>query len=64
MKSKILNILAIFAHSDDLSIFCARILAKWVKQGLNIIALCCTSGNVGTLSTDLTKEQVAKMRET
>lgn len=63
MVSKQLNILAIFAHPDDLSIFCAGTLAKWVEQGHNIIALCCTSGNVGTLRTDLTKAQVAEIRE-
>ncbi|MFW9865470.1 MAG: PIG-L deacetylase family protein [Candidatus Thorarchaeota archaeon] len=64
MDSKQLNILTIFAHPDDLSIFCAGTLAKWVEQGHNITALCCTSGNVGTLRTDLTKEKVAEMRET
>ena len=63
VESKLLNILAIFAHPDDLSLFCGGSLAKWVKEGNNVYALCCTSGNVGTLRTDLTKDQVAKMRE-
>lgn len=63
MDSKILNIVAIFAHPDDLSIFCAGTLARWVEEGHNVYALCCTSGEVGTLRLDLTKEQVADTRE-
>jgi LmbE family N-acetylglucosaminyl deacetylase len=63
MKSKSLNVLAIFAHPDDLSFFCAGTLAKWIEEGHNVYALCSTSGNVGTLKTDLTKEDVAEIRE-
>jgi len=63
IDSKILNVLAIFAHPDDLSIFCAGTLARWAEEGHNIYALCCTSGEVGTLRRDLTKEQVADTRE-
>lgn len=63
MNSKKINVLAIFSHPDDLSIFCSGTLAKWAEEGHNIFALCCTNGNLGTLRTDLTKEDVAKMRE-
>ncbi|MBY9012951.1 MAG: PIG-L family deacetylase [Candidatus Lokiarchaeota archaeon] len=63
IESKKLNILAIFAHPDDLSIFCAGTLARWAEEGHHIYALCCTSGEVGTLRRDLTKEQVAATRE-
>lgn len=63
IDSKKLNIVAIFAHPDDLSIFCAGTLARWAEEGHDIYALCCTSGEVGTLRRDLTKEQVAAIRE-
>ncbi|MHA2131489.1 MAG: PIG-L deacetylase family protein [Promethearchaeota archaeon] len=63
MESKHLNILAIFAHPDDISLFCGGTIAKWVKEGHDVFALCCTSGNVGTFRTDLTKDQVAEKRE-
>ncbi|MHA2392138.1 MAG: PIG-L deacetylase family protein [Promethearchaeota archaeon] len=63
MEFKQLNILAIFAHPDDLSLFCGGSIAKWARASHNIYALCCTGGNIGTLRTDLTKEQVAEMRE-
>lgn len=63
VESKQLNIIAIFAHPDDLSLFCGGSIAKWTNSGHNVYALCCTSGNVGTLRTDLTKEQLAEIRE-
>lgn len=63
IKSDKLNIVAIFAHPDDLSIFCAGTLARWAEEGHDTYALCCTSGEVGTLRRDLTKEQVAATRE-
>lgn len=63
LKSKKLIIVAIFAHPDDLSLFCAGTLAKWAGEGHDVYALCCTSGEVGTLRTDLTKENVADIRE-
>jgi len=63
LDSKILNVVAIFSHPDDLSIFCAGTLARWAEEGHNVYALCCTSGEVGTLRLDLTKEQVADTRE-
>ncbi len=63
LKSKSLNIVAIIAHPDDLTFFCAGTIAKWAEEGHNIYVLCCTSGNIGTVRTDLIKKQVADMRE-
>jgi LmbE family N-acetylglucosaminyl deacetylase len=58
-----LNIVAIFAHPDDLSFSGSGTLARWAEEGHNIMAVCCTNGEVGTLRLDLTKEEVAKKRE-
>ena len=58
-----MNILAIFAHPDDLTLFCAGTIAKWAEERHNIYTLCVTTGDVGTLRTDLTKKDVAEMRE-
>ena len=58
-----MNVVAIFAHPDDLTFFCAGTIAKWAEQGHKIYAICVTSGNVGTLRTDLTLNDVSKMRE-
>jgi len=59
----LLNILAIIAHPDDLSVFCAGTIARWADDGHTIIALCCTKGEIGTLRKDLTREAVAEKRE-
>ena len=63
LKSKSLNIAGIFAHPDDLTFISGGTVAKWAEEGHNICAICCTSGNIGTLKTNLTMEQVAEMRE-
>lgn len=63
MSFKVLNILAIFAHPDDLTFYGAGTIARWAEEGHNLYALCCTRGEVGTLRTDLTKVDVAKKRE-
>lgn len=59
----LLNIVAIFAHPDDLTFYSVGTVARWVDEGHSVIALCCTKGEVGTLRLDLTKEQVAEKRE-
>ncbi len=59
----LLNIVAIFAHPDDLTFYSAGTVARWADEGHSVIALCCTKGEVGTLRFDLTKEQVAEKRE-
>ena len=63
VESKSLNILAIFAHPDDLTFYSAGTIARFSDEGHNITAICCTSGDLGTLNLDLTKKQVAEMRE-
>ncbi|MFX0072555.1 MAG: PIG-L deacetylase family protein [Candidatus Hermodarchaeota archaeon] len=63
LESKSLNIVAIFAHPDDLTFYSAGTIAKWAEQGHKISTICVTSGNLGTLRTDLTLDDVAKARE-
>ena len=58
-----MNVLAIFAHPDDLTFFGAGTVAKWAEQGHQIYAICVTSGNVGSLRKDVTLDDVAQMRE-
>jgi LmbE family N-acetylglucosaminyl deacetylase len=63
LEAKSINILAIIAHPDDLTFFSAGTIAKWAEAGNDVYTICCTSGNVGTLRTDLTLNDVAEMRE-
>ena len=63
MEAESINILAIIAHPDDLTFFSAGTIAKWAEKGHTIFTICVTSGNLGTLRTDLTLDDVAQMRE-
>jgi LmbE family N-acetylglucosaminyl deacetylase len=63
ITSKTLNIVAIFAHPDDLSFSCAGALIKWAEAGQNIYTICVTNNDVGTLRTDITKKQLVDMCE-
>ncbi|TFG06996.1 MAG: PIG-L family deacetylase [Promethearchaeota archaeon] len=63
LNSESLNIVAIFAHPDDLTFYAAGTVAKWAEQGHVIYTICVTSGNLGTFRTDLTLEEVAETRE-
>ena len=63
MENEKLNIVAIIAHPDDLSIFGAGTLIKWIETGHDVYVICVTNGGVGTLRRDLTQEQVAAIRE-
>ena len=58
-----MNILAIFAHPDDLIYYSGGTIAKWAEQSHNLINLCCTRGEVGSLRFEITKEQCAALRE-
>lgn len=61
--TKKLKILAIFPHPDDSVIFAGASLHKWVQEGHRVSAVCCTDGEVGTLRTDLTREDVSRLRK-
>jgi len=58
-----MRVLTIFPHPDDSAFFAAGTLARWVAEGHHVTSVCCTSGNLGTLRLDQTKEQVAEIRE-
>lgn len=61
--TKKLKMLAIFPHPDDSAIFAGASLNKWVREGHMVSAVCCTDGEVGTLRSDLTKEEVSRIRK-
>ena len=61
--TKKIKILAIFPHPDDSVIFAGASLHKWVREGHTVTSVCCTDGEVGTLRTDLTMEDVSRMRK-
>jgi LmbE family N-acetylglucosaminyl deacetylase len=57
-----LTIAAVYAHPDDGEFFAAGSLAKWAKQGHKIIAICATSGDLGTKRVGVPGEDLARER--
>jgi len=60
------NILVILAHPDDPEFFCGGTLAKWARDGHNIIYLLLTHGDKGfhdTTPADMTSEKLVALRK-
>ena len=57
-----MNICVIFPHPDDAALNAAGTLARWVEEGHEVTAVCCTRGNMGTLRLDQTAEEVGQIR--
>lgn len=58
-----LRVLVISAHPDDVDFGCAGTLARWVKEGAEIVYAICTSGEKGTDDPSMTNEKLARTRE-
>lgn len=57
-----MNILAIFAHPDDVEWYCAGTLLKYKQAGHKIFIALTTSGNTGANHID-SREEIASIRE-
>ena len=57
-----LNILALFAHPDDVECICAGTLLKYKKAGHKIYIALTTSGNTGSNQIS-SREEIASIRE-
>ena len=56
--------MVIVAHPDDIEFSCAGTVARWVKEGAEVVYVLCTSGDVGISEPGMTREKAAKIRET
>lgn len=57
------DVMAISAHPDDTEFGVAGTMARWVKEGKQVIYVICTSGDKGTSDPDLHPEQLIEIRE-
>jgi LmbE family N-acetylglucosaminyl deacetylase len=55
--------MVIVAHPDDAEFSCAGTVARWVRDGAEVVYVVCTSGEVGIAEPDITKEKAAQIRE-
>jgi LmbE family N-acetylglucosaminyl deacetylase len=55
--------LVISAHPDDVDFGCAGTLAKWAREGAEIVYTICTSGEKGSEDPSITQPQLMRIRE-
>jgi LmbE family N-acetylglucosaminyl deacetylase len=53
----------IVAHPDDIEFSSAGTLARWARDGAEVIYVLCTSGDVGIADEGMTRQEAAKIRE-
>jgi LmbE family N-acetylglucosaminyl deacetylase len=54
--------MAIFAHPDDADFTCAGTIARWTRQGTEVVLVVITDGSKGSDDPDLTRDRLIKMR--
>ena len=57
------RVMVIVAHPDDADFMAAGTLAKWAKEGREIVYVLCTSGDKGTSDPDVEPSDLALIRE-
>ena len=53
----------VIPHPDDGESGCGGTVAKWVKQGTEVLYVVCTNGDKGTSDLEMTRERLAEIRE-
>ncbi len=55
--------MVVTAHPDDAEFSIAGTVARWVKEGRDVIYVVCTNGDKGTSDPDMKPETLARIRE-
>jgi LmbE family N-acetylglucosaminyl deacetylase len=55
--------LVVFAHPDDAEFLCGGTVATWAKAGTEVHYACATDGSAGWNGPNLTREEIARIRE-
>jgi LmbE family N-acetylglucosaminyl deacetylase len=63
VKKEALRVLVISAHPDDVDFGCGGTLAKWAREGAEIVYAICTSGEKGTDDPSVCGPDLARTRE-
>jgi LmbE family N-acetylglucosaminyl deacetylase len=53
----------VFAHPDDAEFLCGGTVAIWAKGGTDVHYVCATDGSAGWNGPDLTRDEIARIRE-
>ena len=54
--------MVVVAHADDAEFGCSGTVAKWCKEGMEVVYVIVTDGSKGTSERGITPEQLGKMR--
>ncbi len=63
MENKPAQILVVMPHPDDAEFGVAGTVARWTREGKEVVYVACTSGDKGTSDINLKPEKLAKIRE-
>jgi len=63
MAVKKAQVMVVTPHPDDAEFGVAGTVARWVKEGKDVVYVVCTSGDKGTNDTDVKPEELAGIRE-
>jgi len=58
-----IQVMAVTPHPDDAEFGASGTVARWAREGRNIIYMVCTSGERGTSDRNMKPEKLAKIRE-
>ena len=56
--------MVVVAHADDAEWGCSGTVAKWCKEGWNVVYVLCTDGSKGNDDPTVTSKQLKELRET
>jgi len=54
--------MVVVAHADDAEYSCAGTVAKWCREGMEVVYLICTDGSKGSSDPDMTAERLVEIR--
>lgn len=63
MDDDIKRVMVVMAHPDDPEFGAGGTVAKWVREGKEVIYVLVTSGDKGSADPNMTSERLAKLRE-
>ena len=54
--------MVVVAHADDAEYGCSGTVAKWCKQGWEVVYVLCTDGSKGTADPGMTSDKLVAIR--
>ena len=63
MIPKPVQVMVVTPHPDDAEFGVAGTVARWTREGKDVIYVVCTNGDKGTTDPNIKPEELAKIRE-